>query len=104
MNIRYKFLLVLCSYCSVLILCCVTIRQISFAVNKRELGVPRNTCVTAQAFSEKGNNSKCIESKSMTLSYAQHKQEWKRGITPKVLMYLKHDASSYHTLSMDETS
>ena len=71
---------------------------------------------TAQALSEKGNNSKCTESKSMTssyalplimsvyevkcqylqnfFSYAPHQKKWKREITPKVLM------PELYTLSM----
>ena len=42
-----------------------------------------STCDSTQERVEKGNSSKIIDAR---------------------VMYIKHDASSYHTLSMDETS
>ena len=96
--------------------------NILFIIFQRELGVPRNTCVNARALSEKGNNTKCIESKFMTssgvlplilvclyvkfnVSTCKTQEKVKKVDNSKSIdvrvMYLKRDASSYHTLSMD---
>ena len=53
---------------------------------QRELGVPRNTCVTCSSSSENWINSKCIERLELQC------------------IYFKHDVALYHTLSMGEIS